>query len=147
MRYEIGRGTYGCVLLARPKDPKAFPRRVAIKLCRPEVPSLSCSPSSVPLILSLSFVPDTFFFSQSQAGEMSLLLKEGLALRKVDSPWVARLIEMGAIVIPQPQPHSNAPDISPCMRTVFFPHKCIPLALASASFLSLRIPLTRMLAG
>lgn len=67
VRYEIGRGTYGCVLLARPKDPKAFPRRVAIKLCRPE------------------------------AGEMSLLLKEGLALRKVDSPWVARLIEMGAI--------------------------------------------------
>jgi len=62
---ELGRGTYGTVLLAENKDASASPRRVAVKLCR------------------------------GKENEMGLMLKEGMAMQRLNSPMIARLVEMG----------------------------------------------------
>ena len=64
--YEIGRGGYGCVVLAKARKPvEGLPPLLAIKLCRP------------------------------QQGEIPVMLKEGFAMRRVSSPLVARCYEMG----------------------------------------------------
>jgi len=62
---EIGRGTYGTVLLAESKNASASPRRVAVKLCR------------------------------CKENEMGLMLKEGMAMQRLNSPTIARLVDMG----------------------------------------------------
>uniref|UniRef100_A0A7S4H8U4 Calmodulin n=2 Tax=Guillardia theta TaxID=55529 RepID=A0A7S4H8U4_GUITH len=64
---EIGRGSFGTVLLAEHVNPHEKPREVAIKLVRPK------------------------------EGEMSLLLREGFAMKRLNCPNIARLIDFGCI--------------------------------------------------
>ena len=66
---ELGRGTYGTVILAEDKNASAQPRRVAIKLCRPK------------------------------DNEMASMLKEGMALQRLNSPMIARLLHMGCTAV------------------------------------------------
>jgi serine/threonine protein kinase len=62
---ELGRGTYGTVILAENRNASALPRRVAVKLCKPN------------------------------ESEMGMMLKEGMAMQRLNSPMIARLVDMG----------------------------------------------------
>jgi len=62
---ELGRGTYGTVILAENRNVSAIPRRVAVKLCK------------------------------AKESEMGMLLKEGMAMQRLNSPMIARLVDMG----------------------------------------------------
>jgi Ca2+-binding EF-hand superfamily protein len=63
---EIGRGGYGCVILAKALRPvDSLPPQLAIKLCRP------------------------------QQGEIPVMLKEGLAMQRISSPLIARCYDLG----------------------------------------------------
>ena len=64
---ELGRGTFGTVILAENRNASATPRRVAVKLCRPN------------------------------DSEVGMMLKEGMALQRLNSPMIARLVHMGCV--------------------------------------------------